>query len=62
MQKEVGIHDGEADDSNYTLCLTGDFDALEDLKRDAIDSHHLEVATFIGKIKINRACVDYVLE
>lgn len=56
---EVGINDGDADDTNYTLCLTVDFDHMDDLRNYAIHPDHLEVAAFIGKVKIGRACVDY---
>lgn len=58
---EVGINDGEAEDSNYTLCLTVDFDSFEDLQTYSVHPDHLEVAAFIGKVRISRACVDYQL-
>lgn len=56
---EIGINDGAADQTNYTLCLTCDFDTLEDLETYALHPEHLEVAAFIGKVKTSRACVDY---
>lgn len=56
---EVGINDAEADETNYILCLTVDFDTIEDLNYYATHSEHLKVAAFIGRIKTNRACVDY---
>lgn len=56
---EVGINAEEADPSNYTLCLTCDFDSAADLNRYAVHPEHVKVAEFIGKVKINRACVDY---
>ena len=56
---EVGINDSDADDTNYTLCLTCDFDSLEDLNRYAIHPEHLKVGSFIGLVKLSRACVDY---
>ncbi|MDO5520391.1 MAG: Dabb family protein [bacterium] len=56
---EVGINDGEADDTNYTLCLTVDVDSFEDLDAYAVHPEHLEVAAFIGRVRLSRACVDY---
>lgn len=56
---QVGINDGEADSSNYTLCLTVDVDSFEDLNAYQMHPDHLEVAAFIGKVRLSRACVDY---
>lgn len=56
---EVGINDGEADETNYTLCLTVDVDSFEDLETYATHPAHLEVAAYIGKVRLSRACVDY---
>ncbi|MDO5294640.1 MAG: Dabb family protein [bacterium] len=56
---EVGINDGEADETNYTLCLTADFDSFDDLDTYAVHPEHLEVAAFIGRVRLSRACVDY---
>lgn len=58
---EVGINDSDADITNYTLCLTCDFDNLEDLNRYAVHPEHLKVASFIGKVRLSRSCVDYEL-
>ncbi|WP_455715920.1 Dabb family protein [Anaerosporobacter sp.] len=58
---EVGINDSDADDTNYTLCLTCDFDSFDDLNRYAVHPEHLKVAAFIGTVKVSRACVDYEL-
>lgn len=59
---EVGINYQEADSNNYMLCLTCDFDSMEDLDRYAVHPEHLKVGEFIKKIKIGRACVDYVMD
>jgi Stress responsive A/B Barrel Domain. len=56
---EVGINEADADETNYTLCLTCDFDNMEDLRRYANDPEHLKVGAFIGTVKIGRSCVDY---
>lgn len=58
---EVGINDSDADDTNYTLCLTCDFDSFEDLNRYSVHPEHLKVGAFIGTVKVSRACVDYEL-
>lgn len=59
---EVGINDGEADETNDTLCLTVDFDSFDDLRTYAGHEAHLEVAAFIGKVRLSRACVDYEID
>lgn len=56
---EVGINEAEADSTNYTLCLVCDFDSLEDLQVYQNHPEHLKVGSFIGKVKIQRSCVDY---
>lgn len=56
---EVGINAADADKTNYTLCLTCDFDTIEDLNKYATHPEHLKVGDFIKKVKLNRACVDY---
>ncbi|WP_167955393.1 Dabb family protein [Anaerosporobacter faecicola] len=58
---EVGINDSDADETNYTLCLTCDFDSLEDLNRYAVNPEHLKVGAFISRVRLSRACVDYEL-
>lgn len=59
---EVGMNDKKAEKNNYTLCLTCDFDTLEDLNTYATHPEHLKVGAFIGKVKLSRACVDYEIE
>ena len=59
---EIGINDGEADETNYTLCLTIDFDNMDDLQAYSLHPDHLEVGAFIGRVRLSRACVDYELE
>lgn len=58
---EVGINDKDADETNYTFCLTVDFDSIEDLNAYQKHPVHLEAAGFIGKVRTKRACVDYVI-
>lgn len=56
---EVGINDGNADQSNYMLSLICDFDNIDDINAYAVHPEHLKVAEFIKKVRIGRACVDY---
>lgn len=56
---EIGINDADADETNYTLSLTCDFDSLEDLNQYAVHPEHLKVAAFISRVRTSRACVDY---
>lgn len=59
---EIGINDGEAEETNYTLCLTVDFDNFDDLQIYTLHPDHLEVGAFIGRVRLSRACVDYTIE
>ncbi len=59
---EIGINDGEADETNYTLCLTVDFDNFDDLQTYSLHPDHLEVGAFIGRVRLSRACVDYTMD
>lgn len=56
---EVGVNSQDAVENNYTLSLLCDFDSLDDLNIYQNHEEHLKVASFIGKVKSNRACVDY---
>ncbi|BCN29703.1 Dabb family protein [Anaeromicropila herbilytica] len=56
---EVGINMENASSDNATLCLTCDFDHLDDLSIYANHEEHLKVAEFIGKVRESRSCVDY---
>lgn len=58
---EVGINEIGADRANFTLCLTCDFDTIEDLNSYAVHPEHLKVGDFIAKVKTGRSCVDYLV-
>ncbi|WP_343208728.1 Dabb family protein [Anaerolentibacter hominis] len=58
---EVGVNMAEADAGNYTVCLTCDFDSMEDLSVYAVHPEHLKVVEFIKKVNTSRACVDYTI-
>lgn len=61
QRMEVGINDKDADNSNFTLCLTCDFNSFEDLNTYVVHPEHKKVGAFISKVKTNRSCVDYVI-
>lgn len=61
QRMEVGMNEKDADESNFTLCLTCDFNSFEDLNTYAVHPEHKKVGAFINKVKTNRACVDYVI-
>ena len=56
---EVGINHPEAPATNYDLSLYTEFDSMADLDAYQIHPEHKRVAGFIGKVKTERACVDY---
>ena len=56
---EVGLNHPDAPTSNYDLALYTEFDNMSDLDAYQIHPEHKRVAGFIGKVKTERACVDY---
>lgn len=56
---EVGINAPGAPASNFDIALYSEFESLEEL--DIYQNHpeHKKVAAYIGKIRTDRACVDY---
>lgn len=56
---EVGINAMNAPDNNQELCLTCDFDTIEDAALYQLHPEHIKVAKLIGEYKLSRACVDY---
>lgn len=56
---EIGINHPEAPATNYDLSLYTEFDSMADLDAYQIHPEHKRVAGFIGKVKTERACVDY---
>lgn len=57
---EVGINLPEAPNSNFDIALVTEFDTMTDLDTYQEHAEHKRVAAFIGKVKTERACVDYV--
>ncbi len=56
---EVGINSPEAPAGNFDLSLYSEFESMADLDAYQIHPEHKKVAAYIGKIKTDRACVDY---
>lgn len=56
---EVGINYPKAPVENYDFVLISEFENWEDLNTYLIHPEHQRVATYIGKVKTSRACVDY---
>ncbi|MFT3740522.1 MAG: Dabb family protein [Breznakibacter sp.] len=55
---EVGINANP--NENFDLALTTVFDSMDDLIRYAKHPDHVAVASLIGPIREDRACVDYI--
>lgn len=58
---EVGINHPEAPAGNFDLALYSEFDSMDALNIYQVHPEHQRVASFIGKVKVSRACVDYEL-
>ncbi len=56
---EVGINTPEAPATNYDIALYSEFDNMTDLDTYQIHPEHKRVAAYIGKVRTERACVDY---
>jgi len=54
----VGVNTKGADNTNYDMALTVDFDSLEDLERYRVQPDHVAVAEFLKNVRQGRACVD----
>lgn len=56
---EVGINTPEAPISNFDIALVTEFENMADLDTYQEHPEHKRVAAFIGKVRTERACVDY---
>jgi hypothetical protein len=56
---EVGINSPDAPQGNFDLSLYSEFKTMADLDAYQIHPEHKRVAAYIGKVKTDRACVDY---
>ncbi len=56
---EVSINYTDASVSNYDIVLDSEFDSLEDLRYYSVHPEHIKVGEFIGKVKTDRAAIDY---
>jgi len=58
---EVGINHPDAPAGNFDLALYSEFDSMDDLNAYQIHPEHKRVAAYIGTVKTDRACVDYLI-
>ncbi len=56
---EVGLNHLEAPSGNFDIALYTEFETMADLEAYQVHPEHKRVAAFIGKVKTDRACVDY---
>jgi hypothetical protein len=58
---EVGINHPEAPAGNFDLALYSEFESMDDLNSYQVHPEHKRVAAYIGTVKTDRACVDYLI-
>jgi phenylalanyl-tRNA synthetase alpha subunit len=56
---EVGINYPNAPKTNYDIALYSEFDDFDDVNIYQEHPEHKKVASYIGKVRISRAAVDY---
>lgn len=56
---EVGINSEKAPEGNFDLVLYSEFDSFDDLDAYQVHPEHKRVGAYIGKVKTDRAAVDY---
>ena len=56
---EVGINYPNAPKTNYYIALYSEFDNFEDVNIYQEHPEHKKVASYVGKVRISRAAVDY---
>ncbi len=61
LKIEVGINTPEAPDGNYDIALYSEFENMTQLEEYQVHPDHKRIAAYIGKVRTERACVDYVM-
>lgn len=56
---EVGINHPDTPQTNWDIVLYSEFDSVDDLNIYQEHPEHKKVGAYIGKVKTDRACVDY---
>lgn len=56
---EVGINYPNAPKTNYDIALYSEFDNFDDINIYQEHPEHKKIASYIGKVHISRAAVDY---
>ena len=61
LKIEVGINTPEAQDGNYYIAFYSEFENMTQLEEYQVHPDHKRIAAYIGKVRTERACVDYVM-
>lgn len=61
LKVEVVLNNPQASTDNYDLMLLTEFDNLQDLDVYVNHPEHVKVASFISKVRTDRAAIDYQL-
>ncbi len=59
LKMEVHINDSDASQDNYDLILISEFNNLADLNAYNIYPEHQKIASFLTKVRTERAAIDY---
>lgn len=59
IELEVGINAENADKSNFDISLLTVFNSIDNLNAYQVHPDHKAVAAYIGKVREERACIDY---
>ncbi len=59
LKMEVVLNMPDVSDGNYDLMLIADFDNLHDLDVYVNHPEHIKVASFMSKVRTDRAAIDY---
>ena len=61
LKIEVGINTPEAPVGNFDIALYSEFENMAQLDEYQVHPDHKRIAAYIGKVRTERACVDYVM-
>ena len=62
LKIEVDINDADASSENFDLILTSEFHNLEDLDVYVNHPEHQKIASFMSKVRTDRAAIDYTFD
>ena len=61
LHLEVGINSVDAPQDNWDVLLFTDFESMEALDAYQVHPLHKTAAAYIGSVRTDRVCVDYVI-